>query len=160
MGRTALNGVTRVGVDLGKSQIQVHAVDADDKIVAARQVRRADFEEWCTKLPEGCIVAMEACSSAHHWGRLLTARGFEVRLISPSFVAPYRFAGTAGKSDANDAEAICEAASRPRMRFVPGRLCQATDIEHQQNPFDLGRIWRCATSKSRNIQSINACGSA
>jgi transposase len=119
MGRTALNGVTRVGVDLGKSQIQVHAVDADDKIVAARQVRRADFEEWCTKLPEGCIVAMEACSSAHHWGRLLTARGFEVRLISPSFVAPYRFAGTAGKSDANDAEAICEAASRPRMRFVP-----------------------------------------
>lgn len=111
--------IVRVGADLAKDVIQVHAVDACERLVVARQVRRADFRAWCAKLPTGCIVAMEACSSAHHWGRVLGEMGLEVRLISPSFVAPYRFGGKAAKSDANDAEAICEAAGRPRMRFVP-----------------------------------------
>jgi transposase len=113
------NSITRVGVDLGQSVMQVHAIDCADSVVVARQLQRADFAEWCRRLPKGCVVAMEACTSSHYWGRELAASGLDVRLMSPSFVVPYRMAGATGKNDANDAEAICEAAGRPRMRFVP-----------------------------------------
>ena len=111
--------IVRVGVDLGQSRVQVHAVDLADRVVVARQLHRADFLEWCTRLPADCMVAMEAGSASHYWGRTLSLAGLDARLIAASFVAPYRLAGKTGKSDSNDAEAICEAAARPRMRFVP-----------------------------------------
>jgi len=115
--------ITRVGVDLAKRQIQVHAVDAGERLVLAKAMSREKFASWCAELPPGCIVAMEAASSAHHWARKLAALGLQPRLIAPHFVTPYRMEGKGGKNDAADAAAICEAASRPKMRFVPVKSC-------------------------------------
>jgi transposase len=109
----------RVGVDLAKRVIQVHAVDAVGRVLTSRALARDRFIEWCTRLPAGCVVAIEASSSAHHWARKLVAMGLDARIISAQLVEPYRLEGTSGKNDANDAAAICEAASRPTMRFVP-----------------------------------------
>jgi transposase len=109
----------RVGVDLAKRVIQVHAVDAGGRVVTSRALARDKFIEWCLRLPAGCVVAMEASSSAHHWARKLIALGLEPRIISAQLVSPYRSQGATGKNDANDAAAICEAASRPTMRFIP-----------------------------------------
>lgn len=111
--------IVRVGADLAKRVIQVHAVDANGRVVTARALARDKFMAWCAQLPPGCVVAMEACSGAHHWARKLVALGLDARLISASFVTPYRMEGRGGKNDANDAAAVCEAASRPKMRFVP-----------------------------------------
>ena len=111
--------IVRVGVDLAKRVIQVHAVDASGRVVTARALARDKFMAWCAQLPPGCVVAMEACSGAHHWARKLIALGLDARLISASLVTPYRMQGRGGKNDANDAAAVCEAASRPNMRFVP-----------------------------------------
>jgi transposase len=111
--------IVRVGVDLAKNLIQVHAVDAAGRRVVARAFKRDQFFAWCEQLPAGCLVAMEACSSAHHWARRLRAKGLDARLIAANFVTPYRMEGKSGKNDATDAAAICEAASRPSMRFVP-----------------------------------------
>ena len=111
--------IARVGVDLAKMVIQVHAVDRAGQRVVARSMKRDQFLAWCAQLPAGCVVAMEACSGAHAWGRRLRALGLDARLIAPSFVSPYRMEGRGGKNDMTDAAAICEAASRPTMRFVP-----------------------------------------
>lgn len=113
-----IDNIARVGADLAKSVVQVHAVDASGEVVVARKYGRAEFIEWCERLPSGCTVAFEACCGAHHLARELVDRDLSVRLIAPSFVAPYRMVGPTGKNDANDAAAICEAASRPQMRFV------------------------------------------
>ena len=125
-----MNKISRVGVDLAKYLIQVHAVDAAGKVVTNRAVKREKFLLWCADLPAGCLIAMEACSGAHHWSRKLIERGFDARIIPGSSVAPYRMQGRSGKNDANDAAAVCEAASRPHMNFVPpktlaqqGMLC-------------------------------------
>ena len=117
--------ITRVGVDLAKHIIQVHAVDTADKRVINRALPRDKFLSWCVQLPPGCMIAMEASSSAHHWARQLQAMGFDARIIAAHLVAPYRLQGKAGKNDANDAAAICEAASRPTMRFVPIKTLDA-----------------------------------
>ncbi len=111
--------VVRVGVDLAKRVIQVHAVDASGRLLTSRALARSKFIEWCARLPAGCVVAMEASSSAHHWARKLVAMGLDARIISAQLVEPYRMEGASGKNDANDAAAICEAASRPKMRFIP-----------------------------------------
>ena len=111
--------IVRVGVDLAKNLIQVHAVDAAGRRVVARALKRDQFRAWCEQLPKNCLLAMEACSSAHHWARTLRDKGLDARLIAANFVTPYRMEGKSGKNDANDAAAICEAASRPSMRFVP-----------------------------------------
>lgn len=109
----------RVGVDLAKRVIQVNSVDQAGRLVTAKALPRDKFMAWCAQLPPGCVVAMEACGGAHHWARKLRAMGFDVRLIAGNFVGPYRMQGKSGKNDANDAAAVCEAASRPCMRFVP-----------------------------------------
>jgi transposase len=110
-----MSEITRVGVDLAKNVIQVHAVNAQEKLVTNRKLERDKFMQWCVQwcvhLPAGCIVAMQACSSAHHWARKLVAMGLEVRIIPAQFVAPYRLQGKGGKNDANDAAAVCEAAN-------------------------------------------------
>jgi transposase len=109
----------RVGADLAKRVIQVHAVDAAGAVVCRRALPREKFLAWCARLPAGCMLAMEMSSGAHHWARRLRELGLQPRLMSAQLVAPYRSEGATGKNDANDAAAICEAASRPTMRFVP-----------------------------------------
>jgi hypothetical protein len=126
--------IARVGVDLAKNVIQVHAVDAAGRRVVTRAFKREQFLAWCAQLPGGCLVAMEACSSAHHFGRKLRAMGLDARLIAASFVSPYRMEGKSGKNDMTDAAAICEAASRPTMRFVPIKSCE------QQGVMSLHRV--------------------
>ncbi len=114
-----MSEITRVGVDLAKSVIQVNAVDAGGKLITNRQLSRDKFLSWCAQLPPGCLVAMEACGGAHHWARKLIDLGLNAKIIAAHMVAPYRLQGKGGKNDANDAAAVCEAASRPNMHFVP-----------------------------------------
>jgi transposase len=126
--------IVRVGVDLAKSVIEVHGADAAERRVVARPLKRDQFLAWCAQLPPGTPVAMEACSSAHHWARRLRSIGVDARLIAANFVTPYRMEGKSGKNDATDAAAICEAASRPSMRFVPIMSCE------QQGVMSLHRV--------------------
>jgi transposase len=116
--------IVRVGVDLAKRVIQVHAVDGAGRVVTARALAREKFLPWCAQLPPGCAVAMETCGGAHHWARRLRSMGLEPRLIAGHFVGPYRMEGRRGKNDANDAAAVCEAAGRPHMRFVPVKTAE------------------------------------
>jgi transposase len=118
------SAIVRVGVDLAKRVIQVHAVDATGRVVTARALARDKFMPWCAQLPPGCVVAMETCSGAHHWARRLSSMGLQPRLVAGHLVAPYRLEGRRAKNDANDAAAVCEAASRPHMRFVPVKSAQ------------------------------------
>ena len=104
--------VVTVGVDLAKNVFQVHAISADGRVLVRRQLRRGEVLKFFTSLPP-CLVGMEACASAHHWGRELLALGHDVRLMPPAYVKPYV---KRGKTDA--ADAICEAVTRPTMRFV------------------------------------------
>lgn len=99
--------IVRVGIDLAKNLIQVHAVDAAGRRVVSKALKRDQFMTWCTQLPGGCLVAMEACSSAHHWARKLRSAGLDARLIAAHLVTPYRMEGRSGKNDATDAAAIC-----------------------------------------------------
>ena len=126
--------IVRVGVDLAKLGNQVHAVDAAGRRVVSRALKRDQFIAWCTQLPAMCLVAMEACTSGHHWARRLRAAGLDARLIAAHFVSPYRMEGKSGKNDATDAAAICEAASRPSMRFVPVKTTE------QQGVMSLHRV--------------------
>ena len=121
-------GVVRVGVDLAKRVIQVHAVDAAGQLVTGRALARDRFIAWCAQLPAGCVVAMEASSSAHHWARKLCSLGLDARIIAAHLVKPYRKQGSGGKNDANDAAAVCEAASRPSMHFVPIKSIEQKSI--------------------------------
>jgi transposase len=118
MDKVIREGAVRVGVGLAKHVIQVHGVDAAGRVLASKPLARAKFIEWCVRLPRGCMVAMQASSSAHHWARKLVSLGLDARIISAQLVEPYRSQGASGKNDANDAAAICEAASRPSMRFI------------------------------------------
>jgi transposase len=124
-----LASVTRIGLDLAKNVFQVHAVGARGEVVAARKIRRGALLEYFARLPP-CVVAMEACSSAHHWGRLFFAQGHDVRLIPAAHVKPYV---RRGKNDAADAAAICEASLRPGQRFVAVRSVenQAALMRHR-----------------------------
>ena len=117
-------GAVRVGVDLAKRVIQVHAVDAAGRLVCSKLLRREQFVPWCAKLPPGCRVVMEASSGAHHWCRKLISMGLDASIVSAQLAAPYRQEGHHGKNDANDAAAICEAGGRPHMRFVPVKSVQ------------------------------------
>ena len=91
------------------------AVDGGGAIVDRKQLRRAGLQSYLAQLPQGCVVAMEACGSAHHWGRLAMGLGHQAVLMSPQFVAPYV---KSNKNDVNDADGITEASGRPTMRFV------------------------------------------
>jgi transposase len=104
-----------VGLDIAKSVFQVHGVDSAGQTIVRRRLARSQLLPFFAKLP-ACVIGMEACSSAHHWARELTQLGHEVRLIPPQYVKPYV---KRNKTDAADAEAICEAVGRPNMRFVP-----------------------------------------
>jgi transposase len=122
--------VTAIGLDLAKSVFQVHGVDEGGQAVLRRQLKRAQVLEFFARL-EPCLIGMEACATAHHWGRKLAALGHTVRLIAPKYVKPYV---KTNKNDARDAEAICEALLRPSMRFV------ALKSEEQQGLLALQRL--------------------
>lgn len=117
----------RVGVDLAKNVFQLHGLDRSEKTVWRRKLVRGDWiKALLDKIEPGCEIGMEACSSAHHWARVLQAKGFTVKLIAPQFAKPYV---KSNKNDANDAEAICEAMSRPSMRFVAVKTVEQQDIQ-------------------------------
>lgn len=107
--------IIRIGLDTSKHVFQVHGVDEQEQPVLRRQLRRREVEKFFAKLAP-TRIALEACGASHHWARVLCGLGHEVVLIPPQYVKPYL---KRGKNDAHDAEAICEAMSRPGMRFVP-----------------------------------------
>ena len=107
--------ITTTGIDLAKNVFQVHGVDERGKAVLKKQLKRGQMMAFFANLPP-CLIGMEACASAHHWGRQLQELGHTVKLMAPQYVKPYV---KTNKHDAADAEAICEAVGRPNMRFVP-----------------------------------------
>lgn len=119
--------ITRVGVDLAKNVFQVHGVDGHERPVWCKSLKRDTWlAELQVRVPAGAEIGLEACSGAHHWGRELRARGYHVKLMAPQFVKPYV---KSNKSDRNDAAAICEAMSRPSMRFVTLKTTEQQDIQ-------------------------------
>ncbi len=114
-----------MGIDLAKRSFHVHGVDAEGRKVVSKKLSRRKLTEYLVTLPQ-CTIAMEACGSAHYWARRLRSYGHEPRLIAPQFVKPYV---KTNKNDAADAEAICEAAQRPGMRFVAVKEIGQQDIQ-------------------------------
>jgi transposase len=110
-----MNDIITIGIDIAKNVFQVHGIDECDEVIVRRQLRRRQVLPFFTKLTP-CLIGMEACATSHHWARELTALGHEVKLMPPRYVKPYV---KRNKNDAADAEAICEAVTRPTMRFVP-----------------------------------------
>jgi transposase len=107
--------IIRIGMDTSKHVFQLHGVDAAERPILRKKMRRREMVDFFTECPP-TLIAIEACGASHHWARLLSALGHEVKLIPPQLVKPYV---KRGKNDAADAEALCEAVSRPTMRFVP-----------------------------------------
>jgi transposase len=134
--------ITTVGIDLAKNVFQIHGVNEHGKAVLRKQMRREQVTAFFANLPPS-LIGMEACSSAHHWARKLQEFGHTVRLMAPQFVKPYV---KSNKNDAADAEAICEAVTRPTMRFVPIK-----NIE-QQSVLALHRV-RQGFVKARTAQA-------
>jgi transposase len=139
--------ITTVGLDIAKSVFQVHGIDAAGQVVIRRQLKRRYVLAFFQKLPP-CLIGIEACASSHHWSRELQALGHTVRLMPPAYVKPYV---KRQKNDAADAEAICEAVTRPNMRFV------ATKTPEQQSCLTLHRtrhlLMRQQTSVINAIRS-------
>ena len=134
--------ITTIGLDLAKNVFQLHGVNERGKAVLRKQLRRDQVAAFFAKLAP-CVVGIEACASAHHWARKLQSFGHTVRLMAPQFVKPYV---KSNKNDAADAEAICEAVSRPSMRFVPVK-----NVE-QQSVLSLHRA-RQSFVKARTAQA-------
>ena len=139
--------VSTIGLDIAKSVFQVHGVDVDGAVVIRKRVSRAKVLEFFAALPS-CLVGIEACPSAHHWSRKLQALGHTVRLMPPSYVKAYL---KRSKNDANDAAAICEAVTRPSMRFVP------TKSEQQQSGLMLHRS-RQLLVRQRTMYRMRSAG--
>jgi len=119
------NPICILGIDLGKNSFQLHGLDAERQIVYQKKLNREKLKAFMVTLP-ACLVAMEACGSAHYWGRLFQDYGHQVKLIAPQFVKPYV---KSNKNNAADAEAICEAAQRPNMRFVSIKTVEQQDLQ-------------------------------
>jgi transposase len=116
--------ISALGIDLGKSAFQVHGVDAAGRTVIERRFTRQGLRAWLVRL-QPCLIGMETCSGAHHWGRWLRKQGHEVRLMNPRYVKAYV---KTNKNDARDAQAICEAVTRPSMRFVPVKAIEQQEV--------------------------------
>lgn len=140
--------ITTVGIDLAKNVFAVHGVNEHGRAVLRKVLKRNQITPFFTNLP-ACVVGMEACASAHHWARKLQAMGHTVRLIAPQFVKPYV---KTNKNDAADAEAICEAVTRPNMRFVPIKSIE------QQSVLSLHRarqtFVRARTAQANQIRGL------
>lgn len=142
--------IATIGVDLAKHVFQLHGVGPDGKVVLRQKLRRAQMMTFFAKLPP-CLIGMEACATAHHWARELRALGHEVRLMPAHYVKAYL---KRGKNDAADAEAICEAVTRPTMRFVAvkSREQQAVLVMHRTR--DL--LVRQRTQAANSLRSLLA----
>jgi len=142
--------ITTVGIDLAKNVFQVHGVDAQGKTILKKQLKRDQVTAFFVNLPT-CLIGIEACGSAHYWGRKLQAMGHTVRLMAPQFVKPYV---KTNKHDVADAEAICEAVTRPNMRFV------ALKTAEQQSVLALHRarqsFVRARTAQANQIRGLLA----
>jgi len=119
-----MNEVTTIGLDLAKNVFQVHGVDASGRAVVRRQLRRSQVLPFFEKQP-ACLVGMEACATSHHWAREIAKLGHQVRLMPARYVKPYV---KRNKNDAADAEAICEAVTRPTMRFVEVKTAEQQSV--------------------------------
>lgn len=128
-----MNEIVTIGIDLAKNVFQIHGVDSSGAVVVRRKLRRSQMLAFFATV-EPCLIGMEACAGAHFWARELTALGHETRLMPAAYVKPYV---KRGKTDAADAEAICEAVSRPTMRFVPVKSAerQAGLLDHKAREF-------------------------
>ncbi len=120
-----IRAVKIMGIDLAKKSLHVYGENADGRKAISKKFGRQKLKEYLANLPP-CTIAMEACGSAHYWARLLLSYGHEVKLIAPQFVKPYV---KSNKNDAADAEAICEAAQRPNMRFVAVKEIVQQDVQ-------------------------------
>lgn len=120
-----MNKITTLGIDLAKNSFQLHGIGSDGTIVLRKKVSRSQLSAFIANLPQ-CLIGMESCSGSNHWAREFIKYGHEVKLISAQFVKPYV---KSIKNDANDAEAICEAVTRPSMRFVPIKELKQQDIQ-------------------------------
>jgi len=119
-----VENVSTIGLDIAKNVFQVHGVDDEGRVVIRRQLRRRQVLKFFAKLPP-CLIGIEACGTAHHWARELRQLGHEVRLMPARYVKPYV---KRNKNDAADAEAICEAVTRPTMRFVPIKTVEQQSV--------------------------------
>jgi transposase len=142
--------ITTVGIDLAKNVFQVHGVDQRGKLVVERRLKRKQVLVFFAQLPP-CLIGMEACGGAHYWARMLQAQGHTIKLMAPQFVKPYV---KTNKTDAADAEAICEAVTRPNMRFVPMKNAD------QQSVLSLHRarqgFVRARTAQANQIRGLLA----
>lgn len=140
--------VSRIGIDLAKTVFQLHGVNRQEKVGLRRKLRRNQMLDFFRNLPP-CLVGMEACASSHYWARELMKLGHTVKLIAPQFVKPYV---KGNKNDANDAEAICEAVSRPNMRFVPIKTVEQQDLQavHRIR----SELTRQRTAKANQIRGL------
>ena len=138
----------RIGLDLAKNVFQIHAVDHHENVVLRKTLRREHMATFFTQLTP-CLIGIEACGSSHYWARELTRMGHTVRIIPPKYVRPYL---KGNKNDANDAEAICEAISRPGMRFVAikSKSQQTLQAEHRVR----ARIIRARTALSNELRGF------
>src|SRR3974390_277375 len=116
--------VTTIGLDIAKRGFQIHGVDAAGTVVVRRKLRRSELLQFFAHLAP-CLIGMEACATAHHWARELSALGHQVRLMPAAYVKAYV---RRQKNDAADAEAICEAVTRPTMRFVPVKSAERQGV--------------------------------
>lgn len=140
--------VKRIGLDLAKQVFQVHGVDGEDRVVFKRQLRRQQMLAFFNKIAP-CLIGMEACGSAHYWGRELMKLGHTVRLMAPQHVKPYV---KGNKNDMNDAEAICEAVGRPNMRFVAVKTVAQQDLQSCHRVRTL--LVRQRTAKANEIRGL------
>src|SRR5215469_18733269 len=117
--------IATLRIDLAKNVFQLHGVDDRGRVVLSRRVTRSQLLEVVASLPP-CVIGMEACASAHHWGRAFEKLGHTVKLMTPKYVKPYV---KTNKNDCRDAEAICEAVSRPTMRVVSIKTVEQADLQ-------------------------------
>ncbi len=144
-----MDQIIRIGMDTSKRFFQLHGVDGEGRPVLRRQLTRAQVLPFFEKLAP-TFVAMEACGAAHHWARVLTRLGHEARLIAPQLAKPYV---ARGKNDAADAAALCEAASRPHMRFVP-----AKSMDEQAALMLAGQRERLVRQRTQLVNTIRGHG--
>jgi transposase len=142
--------VTTIGLDIAKQVFQVHGADKAGRTVLRRKLRRSEVARFFSEQPP-CLVGIEASGSAHYWARVLGGLGHTVRLMAPQFVKPYV---KSNKNDANDAEAICEAVTRPSMRFVPQKSVGQQDLQclHRVR----SRLVACRTQLVNQIRGLLA----
>jgi len=145
-----VKAIATIGLDIAKQVFQVHGADKAGRVVLRRKLRRSEVAEFFSGQPP-CLIGIEASGSAHYWARVLSGLGHKVQLMAPQFVKPYV---KSQKNDANDAEAICEAVTRPSMRFVPQKSVEQQDLQclHRVR----SRLVACRTQLINQIRGLLA----